>query len=309
MQLIKDVIQQEIEELQKLRNREQLNLEKAIHEILNVNGKLIVSGMGKSGLIGRKISATLASLGTESFFLHPGEAYHGDLGMIGKGDAVLAISNSGETEELLKLIPFIKEQKNLLISMTGKSQSTLAKNSDFHINVGVDEEACHHQLAPTSSTTNALVMGDAIAIALSQARNFQPEDFAKFHPGGSLGKKLLAKVADYMTDKNLPVCNKKTHIIEAISIMSSGRKGIIIVTEGDKIEGVITDGDIRRAMELQQSDFFELSAVDIMSTDPKTIDIKAKLIEAEKTFNNYKITSLLVTENTSLKGIIQIYDI
>jgi len=303
------VIEIESSELLKLKNNISENIDNIIKSLLEINGKLIVTGMGKSGIIGKKIAATLASLGTESFFLHPGEAYHGDLGMIGKDDAILALSNSGETEEILKLISFIKTKGNLLISFTGNSNSTLAKNSDYHINISVEKEACPHQLAPTSSTTNTLVLGDALAVTLSQAKKFQPEDFAQLHPGGSLGKKLLAKVADYMTSDNLPICKESDNIIEVVSIMSLGRKGLSIVIDDKQIRGIITDGDVRRAMEIQQSDFFNLKAIDIMSLSPKTIDLNAKLIEAEEIFNKHKITSLLVTDNLTLKGIIQIYDI
>ncbi|HID00026.1 MAG TPA: KpsF/GutQ family sugar-phosphate isomerase, partial [Piscirickettsiaceae bacterium] len=177
----------------------------AVEAILNSSGRVVICGMGKSGLIGKKIMATLASTGTPSFFMHPGEAFHGDLGMVAPDDIFVAISNSGETEEVIRLLPFLKDNGNTIIAMTGNPASTLAKNADFHLNIAVPQEACPHQLAPTSSTTATLVMGDALAVALMEARNFQPQDFARFHPGGSLGRKLLTKVRHEMKTDNLPL--------------------------------------------------------------------------------------------------------
>ena len=209
---------------------------------------MIVIGIGKSGLIGKKIAATLSSTGTPSFFLHPGEAFHGDLGMVGADDIVMLISYSGETDEVLKIIPFLKWNKNMIISITGNPNSTIAKNSHHHLNITITREACPLALAPTSSTTAALVMGDALAVALMESRQFQQEDFARFHPGGSLGRKLLAKVKDLMRTDNLPFINKDASFTELLLRMSEGRLGMVIVGTADNFEGIVTDGDLRRAL-------------------------------------------------------------
>ncbi len=285
------------------------DFEKAVEDILESKGKLIISGMGKSGIIAKKIAATMASTGTPSFFLHPGEAYHGDLGMIEKGDIVLLISNSGETDEVLRLIPFLKSQGNCIIAMSAKNSSTLAAHATYHLNVFVEKEACPLQLAPTSSTTATLVMGDALAIALMRERNFQESDFAQFHPGGSLGRRLLTKVEDVMKKDNLPLVNVDSTIQELIQNISSARLGLVIVMNNNKIEGIITDGDIRRAMETSQENFFMLKASDLMMTNPKSIESKAKLTEAQMLMTQMKVNSLLVVENNLLVGVVQIYDI
>jgi len=286
------------------------DFEKAVESILKIDGKVIICGMGKSGLIGKKIAATLASTGTPSFFLHPAEAYHGDLGMIGKNDIVLLISYSGETDEILKLIPFLKEQKNKIIGISGNPNSTLAQNSNFHLNIHIDKEACPLQLAPTTSTTATLVMGDALAVALMKLRNFKDKDFARFHPGGSLGKRLLTNVESVMKKENLPICKEDTNIKEIIYTISKGKCGLVAVLEDNKIKGIITDGDTRRAMEKYEKNFFELIAKDIMTYNPKTILKTKKLIEANEMMNRYKINSLLVVdENNNLVGIVQMYDL
>jgi len=285
------------------------DFEEAVEAILNSNGKLIISGMGKSGIIGKKIAATMASTGTPSFFLHPGEAYHGDLGMIEKEDIVLLISNSGETDEVLKLIPFLKNQKNTIIAMSGKVDSTLAKNATYHLNVSVEKEACPLQLAPTSSTTATLVMGDALAIVLMELRGFKETDFAQFHPGGSLGRRLLTRVEDVMKKVDLPLVEMDTPMKALVQKISSARLGLVVVMCGETIEGIVTDGDIRRAMESSQDNFFELGASDIMTKNPITIKRQAKLREAQKVMTELKVNSLLVVEENQLMGIVQIYDI
>jgi len=285
------------------------DFEKAVQDILNGKGKLIISGMGKSGIIGKKIAATMASTGTPSFFLHPGEAYHGDLGMIEKNDMVLLISNSGETDEVLKLIPFLRSHGNIIIAMSGKVDSTLAKNATYHLNIAVAQEACPLQLAPTSSTTATLVMGDALAVSLMKLRNFQDTDFAQFHPGGSLGRRLLTRVEDVMKKDNLPIVCLDTPIKELIEVMSKARLGLAIVVENEDIKGIVTDGDIRRAMEHSQEYFFELSASKLMSKNPKTINAKAKLTMAQKLMTQSKVNSLLVVEDSHLIGVVQIYDL
>ena len=229
--LAQEVFEIEAKEIANLSSRLTADFEHAIHAILQSSGKLIVSGMGKSGIIGKKIAATLASTGTPSFFLHPGEAYHGDLGMIEENDIVLLISNSGETDEVLKLIPFLKHQKNCTISMSGNEESTLAKNTKYHLNIAVDNEACPLFLAPTSSTTATLVMGDAIAVTLMKLRDFKEENFAKFHPGGSLGRRLLTTVGDVMRSQELPTTNSNATIKEVIQRITEGKLGLVVVLD------------------------------------------------------------------------------
>lgn len=286
------------------------NFADAVELILACSGKCIVTGMGKSGLVGRKIAATLASTGTPSFFLHPGEAFHGDLGMISKDDVVLALSYSGETDEILKIVPFIHSNGNKLVSMTGNPESALAKNSDIHLDVSVEEEACILHLAPTTSTTAQIAMGDAMAVALMKMRNFSSNDFARLHPGGSLGRRLLATVGDVMRSDNLPVVGPDCTAKDMIHTISRCGLGLIVVCEGDRIEGIVTDGDIRRAMERSGADFINLRAADILTRNPKRIHPEEKLIEAEKMMTRHKITSLLVTDRDErLAGVIQIYDI
>ncbi|WP_178861490.1 KpsF/GutQ family sugar-phosphate isomerase [Thiomicrorhabdus cannonii] len=282
------------------------NFNGSVDAILKAQGRVVICGMGKSGLIGKKIMATFASTGTPCFFMHPGEAFHGDLGMVTPDDVFLALSNSGETEEVIRLLPFLKDNGNVVISMTGRPHSTLAKNADFHLNIAVPQEACPHQLAPTSSTTATLVMGDALAVALMEARGFQPHDFARFHPGGSLGRKLLTRVKHEMKSANLPLISASASMPEVIHSMNEGRLGLCIVDNG---QGIITDGDLRRHMEKDAAGLMSKRAADIMGTAPKTIDADATLSAAEEMMNQHKITSLLVTENGALAGVIQIYDL
>jgi arabinose-5-phosphate isomerase len=308
--LAQEVFEIESKEIANLSKRLTDDFEKAINAILQSSGKLIVSGMGKSGIIGKKIAATLASTGTPSFYLHPGEAYHGDLGMIEENDIVLLISNSGETDEVLKLIPFLKHQKNCTISMSGNDDSTLAKNTNYHLNIAVDKEACPLFLAPTSSTTATLVMGDALAVTLMKLRDFKEENFAKFHPGGSLGRRLLTTVGDVMKKKNLPIISSQATIKEVIQRISEGKLGLVVIIDNNKIMGIITDGDIRRTMESREKDFFNLKAEDLMSNHPKLIYESDKLISASNIMSQHKINSLLVVnESNDLVGVVQVYDL
>lgn len=306
-----EVFKIESQEILNLTKYLTLDFENSVNLILKSSGKLIISGMGKSGIVGKKIAATLASTGTPSFFLHPGEAYHGDLGMIEKNDVVLLISNSGETDEVLKLIPFLKSQNNKTISMTGNPNSTLAKNTHCHLNVSVQIEACPLQLAPTSSTTASMVMGDALAVALMKVRGFKDVNFAKFHPGGSLGRRLLQTVENVMKKDNLPFVTKNESIKDIIHVITNGKCGLVTVQdESKKIIGVISDGDIRRAMEINQIDFFNLIAEDLMSQNPKTVLSDISLVKANKIMNKEKISSLLVTDNDNiLIGIVQLFDL
>ena len=273
---------------------------KAIDLIYNCTGKFIVTGVGKSGHIGAKIAATLASTGTPSFFLNPLDAYHGDLGMISRNDVVMAISYSGQTDELLRFLPLLIDRKIPIIGMSGNPNSLLAQYSDCHLNIAVKREACPLNLAPTSSTTATFAMGDAIACALINKRGFKPEDFAQYHPGGRLGHKLLIRVKDQMHTSNLPIIAKEDKVAEAIIEISKARLGISVVMEGTKILGVITDGDVRRAMQTKQNAFFTLKAKDIMSDSPKCIRETAKLSEAEAMFLKYGIHTLLVVNDEGL---------
>lgn len=309
LNIAKEVFEIESKEIANLSNLLTDDFEKAVNEVLICKGKFIISGMGKSGIIGKKIAATLASTGTPSFFLHPGEAYHGDLGMIEKEDIVLLISNSGETDEVLKLIPFLKSQGNITIGMSGNPKSTLGKNTNYHLNIAIEKEACPLSLAPMSSTTATLVMGDAIAATLMKLRDFKDEHFAKFHPGGSLGRRLLTTVETVMKKNNLPVCNEELSIKDIIHKITDGKCGLIVVIRDNIIQGIITDGDIRRAMETNENNFFSLQARDIMSKNPKTINSSEKLIVASDMMSKAKINSLIVSDENKLVGIIQMYDL
>ena len=306
----KKVIEIEANEILNLSSLLTHDFEDAVNSIINSKGKLIISGMGKSGIVGKKIAATLASTGTPSFFLHPGEAYHGDLGMVEKDDIVLLISNSGETDEVLKIIPFLKHQKNTIISMSGNPDSSLAKNTNFHLNVSVNVEACPLQLAPTSSTTSTMVMGDALAVVLMKLRDFKDVNFARFHPGGSLGKRLLQDVSSVMKKDSLPLIVPDESIKKVINILSSGKCGLAVVVNDNNIIGVISDGDIRRAMESNETNFFKLKASDIMTKEPRTVLENTKLKIAGDLMFSEKINSLIVKNDKGLLvGIVQSYDL
>lgn len=310
LEIARDVLQTEAEAV--LRIKESLNGEFvcAVEMILACSGKVILTGMGKSGIIAKKIAATLSSTGTPSFFLDPGEAFHGDLGMISRDDVIIAISYSGETDEVLKIVPFIHENGNRLISITGSEESALAKHSDINLNTEVEREACILHLAPTSSTTAQLALGDALACALMKMRNFSAQDFARLHPGGSLGRRLLMTVGQVMRNHDLPIVPEEATAAEMIHAISRGGLGLIVVQREEKILGIITDGDIRRAMESRQGAFFDIRPMDIATREPKCISPDSKLIEAERAMTRHKVNSLLVTDdNNRLIGVIQIYDI
>ncbi|XHR97979.1 SIS domain-containing protein [Mucilaginibacter sp. UC70_90] len=306
--IAKRVFDIEIESLQQVADSIDDEFARVVDAILKSTGKLVVIGIGKSGLIGKKIAATLASTGTPSFFLHPGEAFHGDLGMVGPNDIVLLISYSGETDEVLKLIPYLKWNKNVMIGITGNPVSTVAKNCSYHLNIKVEREACPLELAPTSSTTAALVMGDALAIALMESRNFQQHDFARFHPGGSLGRKLLVKVKDLMRTDKLPFINEEASFMDLLLRMSEGRLGMVIVGDASRIKGVVTDGDLRRAL-LKHPDTSTLTIAEIMTVNPVIIDEHEFVGYAEQLMLEKKITTLLVgsAQNRSITGVYQIY--
>ena len=282
--------------------------DKAVDLMLNCQGKVIVTGVGKSGHIGAKIAATLASTGTPSFFINPLDVYHGDLGVMTHDDVVLAISNSGLTDELLRFIPMVLHMEIPIIGMSGNPASLLAKYSTFHLNVGVKKEACPLNLAPTSSTTAALAMGDALAIALMQKRNFRPQDFAHFHPGGELGRRLLTTAQDVMRSDDMPILSPETRLGEAIMIVSEGKLGLGVAEVDGTIAGLITDGDIRRAIERWQADFFNHTVSDIMTRTPKTVELDTKITEIQRIMQQYKIHSVLViSKDNQLLGVVDHY--
>ena len=282
--------------------------EKAVELMYDCKGKIIVTGVGKSGHIGAKIAATLSSTGTPSFFINPLDVFHGDLGVMTSDDVVLAISNSGQTDELLRFIPMVLHMHIPIIGMSGHPDSLLAKYSTCHLNVGVAKEACPLNLAPTSSTMAQLAMGDALAIALIEKRNFQPRDFAQFHPGGELGKRLLTTAQDVMFKEDLPVLPPEMHLGEAIILVSKGKLGLGIAMVDDKIVGLITDGDIRRAMEKWQAEFFNRTVSDIMTRTPKTVRPETKITEIQRIMNKYKVHSVLVTDlEQHLLGVVDHY--
>lgn len=305
IQLAKKTISIEIAELENLKNRIDDNFAKAVEIIHKTNGKLIVVGIGKSAHIGNKIVATLNSTGTPSQFLHASEAIHGDLGLIQKNDVVLCISNSGNSPEIVNLLPFLKEYSSALIGMTGKLNSKLAEFSDIILDTSVSQEACPNQLAPTSSTTVQIALGDALAVALMELNQFRGEDFAKFHPGGALGKNLTAKVEQFLSS-NKPEVEENANIKEVIIAISSSKHGITAVVNQGKIIGVITDGDLRRML-MQNSDFENIKAKDVMSKNPKTIEKTALAKEAMQVLKQNNIGQLLVVENQEYIGIIDIH--
>lgn len=284
------------------------NFDRAVEMIFHCTGKVIVTGVGKSGNVGAKIAATLSSTGTPAFFINPLDVYHGDLGVMTPDDIVLALSNSGQTDELLRFIPIVLHNHIPIISMTGNPDSLLAKYSAAHILVKVEREACPLNLAPTSSTTAALAMGDAIAVALMQVRDFKPRDFAQFHPGGELGKRLLTTAQDVMKTDELPIIPSNMHLGEAIIHVSKGKLGLGVSLSNDKVEGIITDGDIRRAMERWQSEFFDKTVSDIMTTSPKCVAPTTKITEVQRIMNKYKVHSVLVVDQEMhLLGIVDHY--
>lgn len=308
----KRVLRIEAEAIYGLMDRLDQSFEKAVELILNSKGRVVVTGMGKSGLIGKKIAATLASTGTPAFFMHPAEASHGDLGMVTSHDVVIAISNSGETEEVIRLIPFLKRFNVKLISITGNNGSTLAQQADVNLDVTIKEEACPLGIVPTASTTATLAMGDALAVALLIKRGFKEEDFAKYHPGGSLGKRLFIRVRDLMhTGDALPVVGPDALMTDAIMEISSKRLGATAVVDlNRKVIGIITDGDLRRGIQKHGKAFFDMKAGEVMTRNPKTISPDELAAKALAIMEEKSITSLIVPdEEGRIEGIIHIHDI
>ena len=304
VQCIKDEAQAVMELLPQLDD----NFDKAVALMYGCHGKVIVTGVGKSGHIGAKIAATLSSTGTPSFFINPLDVYHGDLGVMTKDDVVLAISYSGQTDELLRFIPMVLHMNIPIIGMSGNPGSLLAKYSTVHLHVQVEKEACPLNLAPTSSTTATLVMGDALAVALMRVRDFKPRDFAQFHPGGELGKRLLTTAYDVMRTDDMPVVPPTMHLGEAIIHVSKCKLGLAVAVVDDKIVGLITDGDIRRAMEKWQAEFFDRTVSDIMTCTPKVVSPQTKISDIQNIMNKYKIHSVLVVDdNNRLLGVVDHY--
>ena len=310
--IAKKVLQTEADAVSSLIDKLDQTFEKAVEIILNSKGKVVVTGMGKSGLVGKKLAATLASTGTPSFFMHPAEASHGDLGMVTADDVIIAISNSGETDEIVGLLPFLKRFNVGLISLTGNHGSTLAKAAEVNLDISVQEEACPLGIVPTSSTTAALAMGDAIAVALLTKRGFQQDDFASFHPSGSLGKKLFIRVKDLMhAGDSLPITHPEASLTDAVIEISSKRLGITIVAEGNSaMLGIITDGDVRRGIEKWGKDFFDMKAGEAMTKNPRVISEDELAAKALGIMEKLAITALVVTgDNSRIVGVIHLHDI
>ena len=301
-----DTFNIELEELNSalIRLKRNEKFDSLIDFLCQENTRVIVIGMGKSGHVGSKISASLASTGTFSFFLHPAEAYHGDLGMIDKKDCILFLSNSGETEEIIRLLPFIKKNGNSIISIIGNLDSTLAKNSDWILDASVDKEACPINLAPTSSSTLSLILGDCLTLALMRAKGFKQEDFAKLHPGGNIGRRLLTTAKDHIVPIESLVCKENSSFKDLLSLMSSGGQGLILVQAG-KGFGIITDGDLRRSLQKWGRASFEKTAMEIMTSDPIYVDINSSYHEMETLLVENAISTLLVRNNDQVVGVVK----
>ena len=311
----KKVLDIEARAIDSLKSRLNHSFSDAISLLYNCKGRVVVTGMGKSGLIGKKISATFASTGTPSFFLHPADGIHGDIGMIMQNDVILAISNSGETDELIALLPVFKKMTMQIICMTGKAASTLSNNSDVVLDVSIKEEACPMNLVPTASTTVALAMGDALAVALLDKRGFRKEDFALFHPGGALGRRLILHVEDIMhTGETVPVVYKGSYLKDVIYEMTSKKLGVTtVLDDNNRLLGIITDGDLRRLLEKEtgrENDIFKLTAGEIAIKNPRVIQKDALAVSAVQIMETYSITSLvIVNEDGTVAGILHLHDL
>lgn len=305
-----DSLKSQSDALNAMANRLGVEFDTAVSLILSCKGRIIISGMGKSGLVGKKMAATFASTGTPSFFLHPAEAFHGDLGMIMRDDLLVLISYSGETEEVTKLLPSLKHFGNPIISLVSSPASTLATHSDVVLNVAVEREVCPNNLAPTTSTMATMGMGDALAVSLIKARDFKPNDFARYHPGGSLGRKLLATVRDAMTVR-LPRVEATSTVHECLFVMTSGRLGLALLMDGDELIGVVTDGDLRRAM-LRDNNLLNKQIIEFATLNPITVDANCLLSEAEELMRQKKVRVLIVTGSRETEkqvvGVLEIFD-
>ena len=308
IEIAKAVLQTEAESVLALQERIDDNFEKICNTLKGCRGKVVLIGMGKSGHVAKKISSTMASTGTPSFFLHPGEAGHGDLGMVTRDDVAIMISYSGEADEILALLPGIKRMNVPIISLTGNVKSSIAKSSDFHLDVSVDKEACPNNLAPTSSTTAALAMGDAIAVSLINVNNFTPEDFAMSHPSGSLGRRLLTLVSSIMqSGEDIPMVLKDTLLIDSLIVMSEKALGMVLVTENGKLAGIFTDGDLRRTLE-SNKEFQKLTIEDVMTKDCKSIEPQEPASMAMQMMEKYSLNSMpVVDSNNNIVGAINMH--
>ena len=308
IEIAKAVLQTEADSVLALKDRIDNNFEKICNTLKGCRGKVVLIGMGKSGHVAKKISSTMASTGTPSFFLHPGEAGHGDLGMVTRDDVAIMISYSGEADEILALLPGIKRMNVPIISLTGNVKSSIAKSSDFHLDVSVDKEACPNNLAPTSSTTAALAMGDAIAVSLINANNFTPEDFAMSHPSGSLGRRLLTLVSSIMqSGEDIPMVLKDTLLIDSLIVMSEKALGMVLVTENGKLAGIFTDGDLRRTLE-SNTEFQKLTIEDVMTKDCKSIEPQEPASMAMQMMEKYSLNSMpVVDSNNNIVGAINMH--
>lgn len=307
----KEVFAKEAQAIRDLESKIDVNFAKAVELISNCNGRVVISGMGKSGIIGRKIAATLTSTGTSAMFLHPAEGLHGDLGVVHKDDIVICISKSGDTSELFQIVPVLKRIGVPIITITGNSRSRLAERSDIILDASVSEEACPFNLAPTSSTTAALVMGDALAVALLERRKFSAQDFAMLHPGGSLGKKLSMRIDDIMfTGDRIPKVTEDVLLEKVIFEITSKRFGsACVVDENDKLLGIITDGDIRRLVEKTQ-DVWKLTAKEVMGEHPKTVRLGTMAADALKLMTDYSIMQVIIVDDENIpRGIVHIHDV
>ena len=308
IEIAKAVLQTEADSVLALKDRIDKNFEKVCNTLKGCRGKVVLIGMGKSGHVAKKISSTLASTGTPSFFLHPGEAGHGDLGMVTRDDIVIMISYSGEADEIIALLPGIKRMNVPIISLTGNGKSSIAKSSDFHLDVSVDKEACPNNLAPTSSTTATLAMGDAIAVSLINANNFTPEDFAMSHPSGSLGRRLLTLVSSIMqSGGDIPMVSKDTLLIDSLLVMSEKALGMVLIAENGKLAGIFTDGDLRRTLE-SNMDFQKLTIEDVMTRDCKSIEPQEPALTAMQMMEKYSLNSMpVVDSNNNIVGAINMH--
>ena len=305
LQTAKETLDLYTQEIDRLKQRLSDEFNQAVELMLHCEGRVVVAGIGKSGLVGKKMVATFASTGTPSFFLHPTEAFHGDLGMLKPIDVVILISNSGETDDVNKLIPSLKSFGNKIIAITGNPHSTLGKYADVVLNIHVEREACPNNLAPTTSTLVTMALGDALAIALINARDFRAEDFARFHPGGSLGRKLLCRVRDVM-NPNMPVAEPSATFSECLSVMNEGRMGVAVIMQAGELCGIITDGDIRRTLAKFGAESLNKTAEQIMSRSPKTIADSTFLGKAEEMMKALHIHSLVaLDEYGKVSGLIE----
>jgi len=308
IEIARKTIESESRSIAKLADLLTDDFSKAVEIIFNSKGRLVVTGIGKSAIIAQKIVASMNSTGTPSLFLHASEAIHGDLGMVQPHDVIICISKSGNSPEIKVLIPILKHFGNSLIAITGNTTSFLAKGADFILDTTVENESCPNNLAPTNSTTAQLVMGDALAVCLMELREFKAQDFAKYHPGGALGKKLLLRVGDMLDQSHKPEVDPETNIKKVIFEISEKRLGVTAVIENNKVIGIITDGDIRRMLNNNDT-FVHLTAKDIMTKNPKTIQLSSMVTDALNVLEDFSITQLIVTDQDEYKGVLHLHDI